>query len=171
MKVRLDSIFSDNEVALGIVQAMPSLFLEYVICGEIEAMTAFLRQFMNSKNMCNHKRTISTSSDKKAVNFYILAILMTGEKYFFLLQWSLQFTQPVNLIRSATPLTPLHTPFPFFLFSKNLRFIATEVQAKQKSPFLLKTYKYGADLALILCVTSDHNKNVAHLFPNSSTKR
>ena len=117
----------------------------YVICGEIEAMTAFLRQFMNSKNMCNHKRTISTSSDKKAVNFYILAILMTGEKYFFLLQWSLQFTQPVNLIRSATPLTPLHTPFPFFLFNKNLRFIATEVQAKQKSPFLLKTYKYGAD--------------------------
>ena len=86
MKVRLNSIFSDNEVALGIVQAMPSLFLEYVICGEIEAMTAFLRQFMNSKNMCNHKRTISTSSDKKAVNFYILAVLMTGEKYFFLLQ-------------------------------------------------------------------------------------
>ena len=85
MKVRLDSIFSGNEVTLGIVQAMPSLFLEYVICGEIEAMTAFLRQFMNSKNMCNHKRTISTSSDK-AVNFYILAILMTGEKYFFLLQ-------------------------------------------------------------------------------------
>ena len=84
MKVRLNSIFSDNEVALGIVHARPSL--EYVICGEIEAMTAFLRQFMNSKNMCNHKRTISTSSDKKAVNFYILAILMTGEKYFFLLQ-------------------------------------------------------------------------------------